>query len=249
MSSARTASYDFSLNPRLTVSRRSIGKEQEPVLVIDDLMRDARALVDYAAREVSFAPAGRESGGYPGVRAPAPLNYVEATVRALDPVVREAFGLGRVTLARAECSFSMVTLPPGQLAPLQRIPHVDTADPLQFAFLHFLCDAALGGTAFYRHRATGFESMTVERQPAYERLRAREVGNVDAEAGYIAGDTEHYEQTAAFDARFDRLLVYRSRVLHSGQIAPGTSLSSDPRRGRLTANVFINYRAGACPES
>ena len=42
---------------------------------------------------------------------------------------------------------------------------------------------------------------------------------------------------------FNRLVVYRSHMLHSGRIPPGAELSDDPRRGRLTANIFVTYRA------
>jgi len=232
--------YDFSLSPDPAVTLERIGHERETVLIVDDAMTNAGALVDYAAVEVAFDPVWGPSGGYPGMRAPAPLNYVGALVRALDPKIRQAFELERVKLARAECSFSLVTLPPDRLAPLQRIPHVDTTDPLQFALLHYLCEPRHGGTAFYRHRATGFESLTPERQAAYQAIRASELQGVAA--AYIDGDSPHYERTAAFEAAFDRILVYRSRTFHSGRIAPGQALSPDPRRGRLTANIFVNYR-------
>ena len=49
------------------------------------------------------------------------------------------------------------------------------------------------------------------------------------------------------DAVFDRVLIYRSRVLHSGQIDPTVGLSADPARGRLTANIFLNYAAVSKP--
>lgn len=232
--------YDFSLRPDPAHSLEWIGREREPALLVEGAMRRPEALVDYAADEVTFDPVFGPTGGYPGIRAPAPLNYVEALVRALDPAIRKSFALERVKLARAECSFSLVTLPPDRLAPLQRIPHVDTTDPLQFALLHYLCDAGHGGTAFYRHRATGFETLTPERNTPYEAVRASELQRV--EPAYIDGDSPHYERTAAFDAAFDRILVYRSRTFHSGRIARGQALSADPRRGRLTANIFINYR-------
>jgi len=76
--------------------------------------------------------------------------------------------------------------------------------------------------------------------PIYEEARDRELAAADA--SYIVGDTELYQQTAAFEAAFDRLLVYRSRSLHSGQIRSAEALSDDPRAGRLTANIFVNYR-------
>jgi hypothetical protein len=234
---------DFSLRPRLNVRVEHAGREREPVLIVEGAMASASALVDYAATEVKFEPVWGPSGGYPGVRAPAPLDYVGTLVRALSPTIEGAFGLERVKLARAECSFSLVTLPPDRLAPLQRIPHVDTTDPLQFAILHFLCDESFGGTAFYRHRATGFETLTPERAAAYEPIRARELAEGPAPPAYIVGDTPHYERTAALAAAFDRVLVYRSRTFHSGLIAPDSPLSEDPKRGRLTANIFVNYRA------
>lgn len=234
--------YDFALNGSARVSHEPIGREREPLLILDGVMRRPDALVDYAAREVSFGPASTESGGFPGLRAPAPLNYVETLVRSLAPIVARTFGLSNVKLARAEFNFSLVTLPPDELKPLQRVPHADTTDPLQFAFLHYLCDPRFGGTAFYRHRATGFETLRPERLAAFEALRDGELAETAAEPGYIIGDTRHYERIAAADARFDRVIVYRSRTLHSGLIPPCIALPTDPRAGRLTANIFVNYR-------
>lgn len=229
----------FDLNPRPTASLIHAGHEGEPVLQVEGLMLDPQVLIDYAAVGSPFTPGYGPKGGYPGIRAPAPLPYVEAVARGLDPLVREAFGLHGVALAHADCNLSLVTLTPEQLVPPQRVPHVDTTYPLQFAFLHYLCPPELGGTALYRHRATGFEAITPERLPRYEALRAAEA---EAPSGYIIGDTDHFEQTAALDAAFNRLIVYRSCVLHSGRIPAGAALSPDPRKGRLTANIFLSYQ-------
>lgn len=230
---------DFALNPTPIASLHLIGREQEAVMVLDGVMRRPEALVDYASSEVGFAPAGTPQGGYPGIRAPAPLNYVQALVKAMDPLVRHAFRLDQVGLSRAECNFSIVTTAPEDLTPTQRIPHVDTFDELQFAFLHYLCDARFGGTAFYRQRATGFEAITHERGAAY--VAARDGPLAGMPPDYIRGDTRDYEQIAAFEARFDRLLIYRSRLLHSGLIPPDMPRLADPRAGRLTANIFVAY--------
>lgn len=232
----------FRLSPSLTVSLAHVGSEREPVLTIDGVLRDPQALVDYAATQVAFDPAWTADGGYPGMKAAAPLDYVEMLVRSLAPIVEEAFALSAVKLARADCTFSLVTLAPDALAPLQRIPHVDTVDPLRFAVLHYLCDEGFGGTAFYRHRATGFETLTEERRPIYERVREGELAARAENAGYIIGETADYVQTGAARARFDRVIVYRSRLLHSGQILAPERLSADPRAGRLTSNIFVTYR-------
>ncbi len=234
------AGYDFALNARMRCRVGHVGAEREPVLQVDEVLRAPQALVDFATAEGQFAAVYGPAGGYPGLRTDAPLNYVEAVVRALDPVIRQAFALDGVKLGRAECSLSLLTLSSDDLVASQRVPHIDTTNALQFAFLHYLCPAELGGTAFYRHRRTGFEALTPERLERYQAARAEEETRED-EPGYITGDTEHFEQIAAVDAAPNRLIVYRSRLLHSGRIPCGAPLSADPRHGRLTANTFLTY--------
>lgn len=221
--------------PRTTVRR--IGQQGEPLLAIDGMLARPAALVEAAAAS-DFQPAYGPAGGYPGLRAPAPLDYVGGLVRALVPTIVAAFALDPAARARrAECNFSLVTLPPDRLVPAQRAPHVDTVDPHQFAILHYLCPPAFGGTAFFRHRATGFETLTPERLPAYDAARAGEA----AGTGY-AGDDAAFQRIDAVEAAFDRVVVYRSRLLHSGVISDPALLTDDPRTGRLTANIFLTLR-------
>ena len=235
---ASSNAYDFSLNGNADMRLRQLGAEREPLLQVDGLLRSIEPLIAYAAEATDFAPADGPDGGYPGLRGPAPLGYVEAVVRAVDPLLRHAFRLGSVKLGRAECNFSLVTRPAGALVPAQRDPHIDTTDPLQFAFLHYLCGPDYGGTGFYRHRATGFETISADRLAAYEAARANEAPG----QGYIRGDSAAFEQIGAVDAAMNRLAVYRSHLLHSGSIAPDAPLSANPRAGRLTANIFVTYR-------
>src|SRR5690606_27492170 len=61
------------------------------------------------------------------------------------------------------CAFSIVSIPPEELSPGQRRPHFDATDPNLMALLHFAGDSATGGTAFYRHRRTGFETIRPDR--------------------------------------------------------------------------------------
>lgn len=232
----------FRVRDLSALSVQHLGREAEPLITVNSALEDPQSLVDFAATEVEFAPAWNEHGGYPGIRAPAPLDYVNLLVRRLDPAIRSTFGLSGVRLGRADCTFSLVTRTPDQLTPLQRIPHLDTTNALKFAILHYLSGPEFGGTGFYRHRATGFEAITPERFDDYERARDAELRDMAESPSYISGDTEHYERIGSVEARFDRVIVYRSRLLHSGQIPVGTPLSDDPRIGRLTANIFLTYR-------
>lgn len=227
----------FPFSRELRTSLRQIGREGEPVMVIDGVLDDPAALVDCAA-ESTFAPAFGPAGGYPGLRAPAPLDYVEAVVRTLATPLADAFELGAARPARAECNFSLVTLAPDALVPAQRAPHIDTVDPWQFAILHYLCPAAFGGTVFFRHRATGFETLSEDRLAGYDAARA---GERDP-PGYVGADGRWFDAIGEVAAQPNRLVVYRSRLLHSGRILAPERLSADPRTGRLTANIFLTMR-------
>jgi Family of unknown function (DUF6445) len=218
-----------------------LGNEMSPIVTIDDLVSNPAMLVKYACDVAQFSSV--ESNLYPGVRAPMPLNYVSGAVRALDPLIRTTFGIPQAVLANAECFFSIVTTPPEDLRPLQKVPHIDTNSALHFAVVHFLCNGPFGGTAFYRQNATGFENITPSREREWARHRDHAISTIPDDAGYIDDGSGEYQRIGFVSAKFNRLILYRSHLLHSGLIPPGMPMSDDPATGRLTANFFIGYRA------
>jgi hypothetical protein len=234
--------YGFAEKPVVEV--RTIGEECEPLVVVDGAMRNPRALVDYAAEEARFAPLAEAENFYPGVRAPAPRGYPPKLLAQFRPVIDDVFEIPATARMRGTCALSIVTLEPEQLNLPQRLPHFDTVDPRQIAALHYLCDPRWGGTAFYRHRATGFETLSAERVEYYFTTLREEIAACPPTADYVRGDTDLFEETARVEARFDRLVIYRSRLLHSGVVDPSLGLSADPRRGRLTANAFFAFSQG-----
>ncbi|TFI58516.1 hypothetical protein E2493_09695 [Sphingomonas parva] len=236
----------LALQPACRPQRVPIGASREPVIVIDGVLADPHALVDRAA-DAEFADAGSRRGGYPGIRAPAPADYTAMLVEAVEPLIRRVFGLGAAARGRVDGSFSIVTTPPEALHPLQRVPHVDTCSPYRIALLHFLCGAEHGGTAFFRHRATGLEQIPPDAFDRYAEARRAEGAALPAAAGYPNETTPGFERIAAFEARCDRLLVYRSFSLHSGIIPAEATFAADPRLGRLTANLFVDYLPAGAP--
>jgi hypothetical protein len=234
----------FELRPTLAPRIVPIGRSGEPVIVIDGLMADPSELIEEGAR-ATYAPADGERGGYPGLRAPLPGDYVERLLGLADQLLPKAFDLPGIRFARAESAFSLVTRRPETLHPLQRLPHVDTSSPLRFALLHYLCGPPYGGTAFFRQDSTGLEQVPPADSAAYlaaRRDRLAELAELAAQSGYPGPGTPGYTRTAAFGARMDRLLIYRSFSLHSGIIPPGLAHPADPGAGRLTANIFADYR-------
>lgn len=223
----------FDVNPARRVSSLRVGREALPVIVIDSFSVDPASLISYATEAV-FIDVGSV---YPGVRAPAPQGYVEAMVTAVAPVIEQTFG-APPEVELEVCAFSMVTTAPAKLRAIQRIPHFDGPGPERIAFLHYLCASFQGGTSFYRHRATGLETVSRARVEEYRNAVVAEIRSDSPLQDYVADDTRYFERIHRIDAAFNRLVIYKGNALHSGDISERTVLCEDPRQGRLTINGF-----------
>ncbi|MBS0298070.1 MAG: hypothetical protein JSR45_17350 [Proteobacteria bacterium] len=238
---------DFATREDFAVEVLEVGAERRKVVVLDGVFQAPDALVDHAADQAAFSPLKQAGNFYPGIRAPAPRAYATALYEALKPVFAEVFGVDLEGRFKASAALSLATLPPEQLNTAQRLPHIDTPDHRQFAVLHYLCDPRHGGTAFYRHRATGFESIDEDRAPTFYAALKHELDAGEPPPEYVIASTPLFEQVGRAEARFDRILIYRSQMLHSGLIDPASGLSDDPRQGRLTANSFFTFEHAGEP--
>lgn len=220
-------------SPALHVER--IGREAEPVVVIDDFAPDPHGLRTIAAR-LRFAP---DDLHYPGVKAAVTRAYFDGIHDRIADACAAAFGYtGGADLIGA--FYQLVTRPPAALSLVQRIPHFDALEPGRIAMLHYLSAGDQGGTAFYRHRATGFETIDAARVETFLAACQRDVAaHGPPPPAYIDGDTPAFERTAVFTPRFNRVLIYRSSLLHSGVIPDHCTLSADPLNGRLTVASFL----------
>jgi hypothetical protein len=230
-------------NGHATARILRFGRERGTAVVIDDFLADAQSLVEFAATRGQFRPVGGNL--YPGVRSPLPDSYLRVVVGCLLEPVAKIFGLSDIDVAQLQGDFSVVTTPPERLQLLQCLPHFDTTNLGQIAVLHYLCTPEQGGTAFYRHRTTGYESITAERHDRYMAVLGAELkAGGPPERYYIQGDTPVFERIGTLEAAFNRLVIYRSATLHSGNIPRGFPFDPDPRTGRLTANTFLVFRRG-----
>jgi hypothetical protein len=217
------------------------GIEKTPILVIDDVVDNPDALVGYAA---SLAPFPPEAGNYyPGLRLQLPnepivIDYVTAVCRTLANLMGSAYGIRN--FAVQSVAFSIVTKQPSELLPLQAIPHFDSPDPLYFAVLHYLSHHEGSATAFFRHARTGFETMTPQRAGPFRRARDMDMAVYGAPEGYVRGSTNGFEEIGRVEGHYNRLVVYPGNLFHSGILPEDYDFSPDPRRGRLTTNIFLN---------
>jgi hypothetical protein len=225
------------LHPHIRVQKVTVGDEKTPLLVIDNFVADPDRLVRRAATRM-YGAGGRY---YPGIRAEAPISYQQLFTIQLRDLLFDFFELKGSSFKFPLCHYSVVTAAPQNLEFLQRIPHFDSRDRNGLATIHYLFRRDLGGTAFYRHRSTGFESIDDTRLERYfKTLNEENAGPHSPGPGYINGDTPLFEQIAKQDGVFNRLLLYPRNVLHSGNISADFVPDPNPSTGRLSINSFID---------
>ena len=217
-----------------------IGNERAPVVVVENVWPEPQALIEAAAGKSDYSV---RSLYYPGVRSSAPPDYARAVTAQLSDVIRSTFGFsGELTIT--DSTFSLVATPAEKLVAFQRVPHFDSTDANRLAILHYLCGPRHGGTSFYRHRATGIESVTDENRERY--IKAV---NVEAKTAgvppprFIDDDTDMFERIARYECTFNGALIYRGRILHSVNTPRDFVPDPNPRTGRLTLNTFLLAQA------
>lgn len=185
---------------------------------------------------------------YPGVRAPLDPGIRRTWLGQLAPLLDHWFGPGKAGW-EMQAWYSLVTTPPGELAPIQRLPHVDGTDPAQIAMMLYLHRTGHGGTAFFRHRSTGLEAITAADYPRYAAAVKADVARCGLPAAaYPTDGAPHFERIHTAEGRFNTAVFYRGNILHSGVIDNDVPLSADPRAGRLTINAFFRPAAKERPE-
>jgi hypothetical protein len=214
----------------------TIGAEAQPLAILDDFAPDPDGLRSFAMA-AGFTAALNH---FPGVRAALPEAYLRTQLPVIAAAAAEAFGrAGPVTIVDA--SFSIVSTPAEALSVAQRLPHIDAFTEDRIALVHYLSPSGGDGTAFFRHRATGFETVDEARRDLFFRHLDIEMrhGGVPP-PGYVRGDTRLFECIRTEPAVYNRALLYRSWNLHSGAISPANPLLPDPGAGRLTVTGFLS---------
>lgn len=232
----------FEVNRRAKLTVRTVGEEQTPVIVIDDFALDTAGVVNHACEAVNFVVDA--TAAYPGVRAPLARSHVVAELNALYPLLSQVYAVpAELKMRPVNAVYSLVTTPAEDLKVLQRVPHFDSSKPYYMAITHYLGSGDFGGTALYRHKPTGFETVTDERLATY--IKAGDdylAAHGDPEPAYFGASDDHYEQFEQIDYRPNRLVAYPGCLLHSGLVDPARDINPDPRTGRLTSNVFVEFK-------
>jgi hypothetical protein len=229
-------------NPRPVIQQVSLG-DGGVCLVVDDFLSEPHKLVEAAvARRAAFAVAPVNC--YPGIEQRMTADFDAQLGAYFSEHLLGAFG-GSETMGMAT-RMSIVTLPPEQLLPQQRICHRDArscapGEGATASVLYLFGDARMGGTSFYRPRRHPEEIDFLLHQ-----ARVMENGAfskvIGAEPAYLGGSNAYFEKICTVPAAWNRAIFYDATIFHTGQIDAPELLDADPARGRLTVNAFIRYR-------
>ncbi|MDC0603017.1 DUF6445 family protein [Aliiglaciecola sp.] len=225
----------FSVNPLAKVEVTYIGSRQTPVIVADNFLDSVEGLLQHAGDMSSFTR--QQTDYYPGARKPLPQAYEQTVKHWVESALPNILSHSQVTVDVTLCAMSLTNQSPDTLIPIQRIPHFDTPDPNQWALVHYLCAESFGGTGFFKHIRSGFETITEANQKSYFRTLADDasVSGVPR-AQYLQGSNDLFDMLHSVEAKMNRLVMYPSNLLHSGLIKNWQA--STPQNGRLTANAF-----------
>jgi len=218
-----------------SVATQLVGNEELPLVIIDNALANPDAHFEDARRQ-SFKPL---APNYPGIRAAASHSYLSEMMPGLLEILRDTFGYTHGAEV-AECFYSLLTTRPEQLKPMQRLPHFDGVGDGKVALLHYLSRRDGGGTHFYRHRSTGYESVPEARFQDYKAAVKADAERFGVpEPAYPEGDSDMFERIGSVEARYNRAVLYRGTSIHAVGVPPQFGFSDSVERGRLTVNTFL----------
>lgn len=229
-------------NPQGTLKVFRVGNEQTPAIVIDDFALDTGEVIDYARQSDSYGP--DNTSAYPGLRAELPRGYVISVLNSIYRLLFKVYSVpARLNMKPVNSVFSLITTPEAELLAPQRVPHYDSTSPHYLAVLHYLNPGAFGNTGLFRHRPTGFENILENRIEEYIHSRERFYEHQGVPpVEYVKGSTDQYELYHQIEYRPNRLVAYPGTLLHSILVDPARDVDGDPRTGRLTANIFVDFK-------
>ncbi|MGB3724787.1 MAG: DUF6445 family protein [Glaciecola sp.] len=222
---------------------RIIGNEKTPIIVLDNFAQDITDIKHYAC-DSAFKTVQQKESYYPGLRVPLPKQYVIDVVSPLNSLIKSLYRIpSHLKVRPSNAAYSLVSTPAEDLALRQRIPHFDGVSPYYFAVLHYLADGPHGDTAFFRHKPTGFERVVESRRASYlNAVQHYFDTHGEPSPQYFTESTDHYEIFDQIAYKPNRLVIYPGILLHSILVSSKTDIDPNPATGRLTANIFIEFK-------
>jgi len=231
----------YSVNRAATPYFSHIGRAMTPVFILDDFLL---GLEDNLLQNLETLQFDEATTYYPGIRAKLPEGYIVSVAKAVMPLLFKIYAIpAHYKVEFFDSFYSLVTYSPSELSLEQRVPHFDGTDTYRLALLHYLNPGPHGGTAFYRHNPTGIERVNESQVNTYLRSVSHYFNQPQAQqSGYMNNANTQFYKVGEIPYVQNRMAVYPGNFLHSGIINPETDIDANPTTGRLTANIFVNFK-------
>ncbi|KZL16599.1 hypothetical protein PsAD2_03418 [Pseudovibrio axinellae] len=231
----------------------------EPLIVFDDFYADPAAIRKLALElNYDLSHSNRQYKNYPGERALISVSARNAEKRLVDAITKHLPRYSFIkNYIKRPVVFTKINISQiDKSNQKQKIPHIDDDCVLvAVCYLEHDSQDVGGGTFFYRHRETGLCHIPTlpdaniskkmrdcgynpTKDGEYQRFISKEVLNVD---GVISGtgidhDTDIWKVEMKVGYRFNRCVVFSSRLLHSPVF---DCRSNSISKNRLTQNFFF----------
>ncbi len=230
----------FNVNRAATPYLNHVGQRKTPVFILDNFLENLTPALLQNLERLDFDDAPTY---YPGIRAKLPEQYIASVAQAVVPVLQKIYAIpASYKIEFFDSFYSLVTRAPSDLSVEQQVPHFDGTGQYRFALLHYLNPSTHGGTAFYRHNATGIERVNEANVDEYLSSVGRHFSQHGSpHSSYIASSNQQFTKIGEIPYVQNRMAIYPGNFLHSGIINPDIDIDANPNTGRLTANIFLNF--------
>ena len=232
----------FSINPNLKFAVRHVGDANTPIIEVEDFITDSQPLFEQAICGDAFRPIS--DSYYPGVRTELNRDIVIAVLQAVYHQIGDTYAIPPALKLKPQTAyFSLIDQAPDDLILLQRLPHFDATQPYYFAVLLYLSPGEHGNTGLFRHNPTGLERITTPQVEHYLDSATQHVKqHGEPPQQYFTQSDDHYTLYDEITYQPKKLVIYPGNLLHSTLVDVEKDISADPNKGRLTANIFIDFR-------
>ncbi len=230
---------NLKLNPALTIKAVQIANTNLYAYIIDDFLLSADSVIHFAKNIAYFNPMHSDNSYYPGVRDNMPEPYIrllqEFFQRQIMPKVVEH---DQHTAIVHKSLVSLTACPPSQLLSEQKMPHVDSCKSNEYAFVHYLSGAELGGTSIYRYIPKDKIELNEQDEVILDDMLIAVTDKSDEHNSYITQSTSLFEQVLSIEAKVNRLVIYQGNLLHGANLTSKESYSGDTENGRFSITSF-----------
>ncbi|OUS68493.1 hypothetical protein B5G52_19395 [Pseudoalteromonas sp. A601] len=228
------------LNPNYKVTSIKINDINEDILIVDDFIKDLEPIMHFAKQYAYLQPVGSDGTLYPGKRDDMPEPYFKVFIKLINNLLeKKHLNTDDKNVYLHKAKLSLVTLEPKDLNTLQKMPHVDSTDDKTFAAVHYLVGGEFGGTAIYRYIPFNLIKITKDKEHLAHQMITQVKNNPIQHQSYLSDNTSLFEKVVNVSAKLNRVVLYKSNLLHSANLKDKINYIDDINLGRLSISSFF----------